>query len=129
MSEIKDISFKPFMKKELIKAAKDTTQVSIEDAKYFANEILKCKNNMIYFAENFFTITSYKGKHTIKLFEKQKEMLKSFVEKSFTVILSSRQLGKCVFKNTKIIIRNKSTKEIETISIEDFFTRFKEQNK
>lgn len=58
-------------------------------------EIRKCKEDIIYFAENFFfVVTVDKGKQKIKLYEGQKRMLLNMVNNRFTANLSCRQSGK-----------------------------------
>ena len=90
---ISDIDIvKPFRGISNIKSAGDTIKVSKEEKEFLVKEVQKCKQDIIYFAENYFYIVSYKGKHVIKLFDKQKLMLKSFIENNFTVVLSSRQM-------------------------------------
>ena len=93
-----------------VKAANETIMVSPEQAKFYAEEIKRCKNDVIHFAENWFYIISYRGKEKIKLYEKQKEMVRSFINNPFTICLAARQSGKCVSYNTSIIIRNKKFK-------------------
>lgn len=63
------------------------------------SEYIKCKEDIIYFAENYFYIVSVdKGKMLIPLREYQKRILKAFVEpqegKRHCALLSSRQIGK-----------------------------------
>lgn len=58
------------------------------------SEIIKCKNDIVYFASNYFYIITEDGRHNIKLFPKQIEVLRGFVENRFTVLLSSRQTSK-----------------------------------
>ena len=58
-------------------------------------ELTKCKNDIIYFAENFFYIVSIdRGKEKIELYEAQRRILKSLVDNRFTCLLSCRQAGK-----------------------------------
>jgi hypothetical protein len=62
-------------------------------------EYIRCKEDIVYFAEKYFTIVSLdKGKIKIKLFDYQKKMLKSMIDppdgKQHTIILSARQSGK-----------------------------------
>lgn len=58
-------------------------------------ELKKCKEDIIYFAENFFYIVSLdRGKETIKLYEAQKRVLRSFVQNRNVIVCSSRQIGK-----------------------------------
>lgn len=123
---ISDIDIaKPFRGISNIKSAGDTIKVSKEEKEFLVKEVQKCKQDIIYFAENYFYIVSYKGKHVIKLFDKQKLMLKSFIENNFTVTLAARQSGKCVLRDNEITIRNKTTGEIISIPIGDFFEKIK----
>jgi hypothetical protein len=67
-----------------------------EELKY---EVVKCKTDIIYFAENYFWIVDGDGnRHKIKLYDYQKRMLKCFVSppngKQNIAVLSSRQVGK-----------------------------------
>lgn len=58
-------------------------------------ELRKCKEDIIYFAENFFYIVSIdRGKERIRLYEAQRRILKSLVDNRFTCLLSCRQAGK-----------------------------------
>lgn len=58
-------------------------------------ELRKCKNDIVYFAENFFYIISLdEGKQKIKLYEAQKRVLRSFVNERNVIVCSSRQIGK-----------------------------------
>ena len=126
---ISDIDIvKPFRGISNIKSAGDTIKVSKEEKEFLVKEVQKCKQDIIYFAENYFYIVSYKGKHVIKLFDKQKLMLKSFIENNFSIVLSSRQSGKCFLRDNEITVRNKTTGEIINIPIGDFFEKIKKQN-
>jgi hypothetical protein len=59
------------------------------------DELRRCKNDIIYFAENFFYIISLdEGKQKIKLYEAQKRVLRSFVNERNVIVCSSRQIGK-----------------------------------
>jgi hypothetical protein len=67
------------------------------------SEYIKCKEDIIYFAEKYFTIISIDyGKMLIPLYDFQKKVLKALVEpqmykgeiKSHSCILASRQVGK-----------------------------------
>ena len=58
-------------------------------------ELKRCKEDIVYFAENFFfIITLDRGKEKIKLYDAQKRVLKSFVEHRNVIVCSSRQIGK-----------------------------------
>jgi len=58
-------------------------------------ELERCKNDIIYFAENYFTITHIdRGKEKIALYPKQKQALRSLMNNRFVCLLASRQCGK-----------------------------------
>jgi len=92
-----------------------------------AREIIRCKDDIVYFAENYFYIVHPDlGKHIIKLYPKQKELLLLFTNKKRVVCTASRQSGKTttytIFSlwktmfstNTKILISaNKKESSIE----------------
>ena len=49
-----------------------------------AKEMLKCRNNILYFAENYFTIVNLDtGKEKIKLYPAQKRILKKIDKNRF----------------------------------------------
>lgn len=58
-------------------------------------ELLKCKNDIIYFAENYMYIMNLdEGMIKPKIRDYQKEMLKAYQDNRKTIVLSSRQSGK-----------------------------------
>lgn len=62
-------------------------------------ELQKCAQDIIYFAENYFTVVHpTKGKNRLceldGLYDFQKEMIKNFSENRFNIVLSARQMGK-----------------------------------
>jgi len=59
------------------------------------DELRRCKEDVLYFAENFFYIVSTDdGKQKIKLYDAQRNMLLNMVNNRFSVNLASRQSGK-----------------------------------
>jgi hypothetical protein len=58
-------------------------------------ELKRCKEDIIYFAENYFYIVNLdRGKEVIKLYTRQRQILKTLVNNRFTCLLSCRQFGK-----------------------------------
>ena len=113
-----------------IKKVGEIDNVSREEFEYRIQEIAKCKRDICYFAEKYFRIISLDyGLQIIKPYPKQRDLLRFFVNEKRSIILSSRQSGKCVCKDTKIKIKNKKTGEIEELTIEDFYKRFKLKSK
>jgi hypothetical protein len=84
-------------------------------------DLRKCSTDIVYFAENFFTIVDPdKGKTKIKLFKYQKRILRSLRDNRYNIMLASRQCGKttimtiyalwlCCFQKDKrvMIVANK----------------------
>jgi hypothetical protein len=71
-----------------------------EDAQFewtpkMVKEIKKCKDDILYFAEQHFNIVNLDtGKGVIKLYKAQKRTLKSLAENRLVCVLASRQCGK-----------------------------------
>lgn len=67
------------------------------------SEIDKCRNDITYFAENYFYIISVdEGRRPIKLYDCQHAVLKSLVDNRFNVVAASRQVGKALDLDTPI---------------------------
>jgi hypothetical protein len=93
-------------------------------------EIKRCKEDILYFAEKYFFIVSPdKGKHRIQMFDKQKQLVKSFQEFDRVVTLAARQTGKTTaytvylcwlmifFKDKRILVcGNKQSTSKEIVS-------------
>ena len=94
----------------------------IKFTKEMVEDMVQCANDPVYFAEHHYRIINpVKGAQLIKLYDFQKEMVKNMHNHRFNIILSARQVGKCVGKDTKIQIYDSETgEEIET-TISDFF--------
>lgn len=100
-----------------------------EDFAQYTTEIIKCVQDPIYFCENYVYIVSLeKGKHIIKLYEKQKELLNTFFNNNRVVVVCPRQTGKtttftlfilytiCFNRDKKIlVIANKEKTAIEIV--------------
>lgn len=85
-------------------------------------ELRRCKEDIVYFAENFFYIVNLdRGKEKIKLYDAQKNALKTLVENRFVSVLSCRQAGKCFCSDTLLKIKDKTTGEIKEITGKDLF--------
>ena len=85
-------------------------------------------NGILFFAENCCYVNRNGIQH-YEPFDYQREMLFNLRNYSSVISLWSRQNGKCLEKSAKIKIRNKTTGNIEEITIEDFFELIKNKNK
>ena len=105
-----------------VKKANVVEQVSKDVYKQRLQCLARSMKDIVWWAENFFRIiTLDKGLTTIKLYPKQKELLQHIVDSTRICTLASRQTGKCVYKDTKITMRNKTTGEIQEITLEEFY--------
>lgn len=88
-------------------------------------ELAKCANDFFHFTK-YVTIATDKPTNPdfrVDLRDYQKEMADLILQNRFTVILSSRQSGKCVSAETLIPVRHKHTGIIEQISIKELFEK------
>lgn len=78
-----------------IKKPGDFEKISDAEFQRRILEIAKCKRDITYFAEKYFKIINLdKGLMTIKLYDKQKELLDFFVNEKRCVVCASRQSSK-----------------------------------
>ena len=65
-------------------------------------ELYKCANDISYFANEYCTVMTDKGLQTIELRDYQEKMLQHFVDNRFSIVLASRQVGKCLTFTSRI---------------------------
>ena len=81
-------------------------------------EFVKCSKDPIYFIENYIKVVHPdRGLTSLKLFDFQEEMVTSYWKNRKTICLAARQMGKCLFINTPITIRNKEYYEGKSFTI------------
>ena len=79
----------------IIKKVGQNDRISKEEFERRIVEIAKCKRDICYFAQNYFRIiTLDTGLSIIKLYPKQEELLRFFVNEKRCICLASRQTGK-----------------------------------
>lgn len=89
-------------------------------------EITRCYDDVIYFIKNYIYIISLdEGRVLFDLYDYQADMVNKFNKHRFVICTLSRQMGKCVRKDTKITVRNKKTGIVEEIAFEDFYNKVK----
>jgi hypothetical protein len=87
---------------------------NIEWTKELIEEYIKCSKDPVYFTETYMKIINIdKGLVSFKLYDYQKEMLRSFAENRFSIIATARQAGKstttCAFVLWYIIFNPEKT--------------------
>jgi len=104
--------------------------IPLDDFKYYTSEIIRCKTDIDYFANAYFTIVELGvGKHVIKTYPRQSELLQSMVDNDRLCVLASRQVGKtttynifalhtCCFSQDKkiLILANKAAAATEFLA-------------
>lgn len=74
--------------------------ITFEYSEEEINELIKCKNDIIYFAEKYCKIKTEEGQYThFNLRPYQKKALKGMVENNYLIYLASRQIGKTVMSS------------------------------
>lgn len=72
-----------------------TQDAEFEWTKDMVRDLKKCGQNLLYFAENFFTIVNLdRGRSKIRLHKYQKKVLRALRDYRFNIVLASRQIGK-----------------------------------
>jgi hypothetical protein len=92
--KLEDDSFGALRGNNAIKAPEQNVYMTRSEAKKIIAEINHCMEDIVYFAEKYFTIISYKGKELITLYPKQKELLEQITQNQNTIVLAARQAGK-----------------------------------
>lgn len=101
--------------------------VKLNYTKEQIEEIIKCREDVLYFANNYIKIISLdKGLVLFDTYDFQDEMLEAMDNNRFSIFLLARQMGKCLSYSTCINIRNKTTGETREIPIGDFYQMQKE---
>ena len=72
-----------------------TSKAEFDWTPEMVNNLTKCRRNLLFFAENFFTIINLdRGREKIALFKCQKKVLRALRDNRFNIVLASRQVGK-----------------------------------
>ena len=80
-----------------------TVDAQFEYTPEMVQEIKKCEENVLYFAENYFYIISIdEGKQKIKLHTYQRRALRMMRDNRFSLLLFSRQTGKALALDTPV---------------------------
>ena len=77
-----------------IRKVGDDLMFTPDQLAFVVKEIKKCRKDIVYFAEKYFRIIGDGGLQLIKLYPKQKELLRTMQRESRVVVLASRQCGK-----------------------------------
>lgn len=81
-------------------------------------EYVRCKLSVYYFAENYCKIKLEDGtvdKMTLR--DYQKDIIKLYTENRYSILMASRQIGKCISLNTNLLCKDNLTGSHFYISI------------
>jgi hypothetical protein len=82
------------------------------------DEYIKCKLSIYYFAENYCKIKLEDGTvGQMKLRDYQKDILRLYTENRYSILMASRQVGKCFSYDTVLNIKDEITNKIYKICI------------
>ncbi len=89
---------KPFVRNnEALKASNVVENITPEEHAFRIAEMMKCREDPIYFAEKYFMLVEPGvGKHIITMYPKQKDMVRLMQTNDRVVVTASRQSGKTV---------------------------------
>ena len=110
---------KPYLGNPSLKAIGVPIQFTPEQVQ----EYVKCRDNPIYFIENYVKIVNLdRGLVTFKCYDYQKEVIDIIHKNRYSIAKWPRQSGKCFCKGGLITVRNKKTNEIRQMSVEAFYS-------
>lgn len=90
-------------------------------------ELAWCTADPLYFMNNFCYVTGKNGMTLLKTFPYQDMMVDNFQTHKNNILLTARQMGKCLGTETLIKVRNKINGEVMEISIGEFHELQKQQ--
>jgi len=104
--------------------------INFQYTKEEQEEIIKCANDVLYFARRYCYAMTDDGVVKINLRDYQEDMLTDFQNNRFVVMMSSRQTGKCLKYNSKITIYDNKNHTYIKISIGNlFYLKLKQKRK
>lgn len=93
----------------------------VEFTEEMINELYKCKQNPIYFANKYcYIVHPQKGKIKLNLRDYQDGFIETIHNNKSIISLQPRQVGKCVGKSNTIKLKDNQG-ETKELSIEEFF--------
>ena len=82
-------------------------------------EIIKCKKDIIYFAEKYCKVKTKEGIKQIVLRDYQIEVLNNYTKYKKNIFLAARQIGKCCSFDTNIVVKEKDI--IKVVQIGSYY--------
>lgn len=90
------------------RAGLKSPNIDVEYTRDKIEELKKCATDPIYFMKNYVFIRHPKrGRIKFDLYDFQENLVDTFHKNRFSVVLASRQVGKCVTRDTMVSIARK----------------------
>lgn len=94
--------------------------VQINFTQEMLEEYVKCKNDPLYFVENYMKIVHVdEGLVNFEMFDYQKEMLEHIDDNRYSILLTARQIGKALDIETPILTPN-GFKKLKELNVGDY---------
>ena len=85
-------------------------------------EYAKCKMSVHYFAQKYCQIKREDGSiGPMTLRDYQKDIIDLYTQNRFSILMASRQTGKCNSFNTKLLILNEDTKDLYSVPFYELY--------
>lgn len=92
------------------------------------DEYTKCKLDVTYFANNYCYIKVEDGSYSqMRIRDYQYDILDLYDKNKYSILMASRQVGKCFLYNTSLCIYNKKTKVYKNIKFFEFSFKIKKK--
>lgn len=82
-------------------------KLQFQYTKHEMRELRRCAKDPVYFARNYCQLFTEDGYIKVNLRDYQREVIKSFVTERFSILMASRQVGKCNLFISKLLVINK----------------------
>lgn len=98
--------------------------INHEFSDFEVQEFIKCSQDVGYFASNYVHVVHPdRGLIPIELYDYQQELLQHFKNNRNSIVLSSRQSGKCCLGSTVVQTRWTENAPIQRITLADLFEK------
>ena len=92
------------------------------------DEYTKCKLDVRYFAEKYCYIKLEDGSYgNMRIRDYQYDILDLYDNNKYSILMASRQVGKCFLYNTSLCIYNKKTKVYKDVKFFEFLFKIKKK--
>ncbi|ASZ78823.1 terminase subunit [Serratia phage 2050H1] len=110
-----------FMRKPSVRAPRVELDLTVAQE----DEFIKCSLDALYFAKNYYKITTIDHGFTLfDMFDYQEQLFRDFQAHRFNAVVQARQSGKCVKGDSLVEVYDTFSRESFTCTIEELHGRF-----